>query len=74
MLIIKKNQYLQNFVVTCAGGIGLAIIFLAFNLDLFHSLFDTLLWVGVLIGFFMFLGMLKLVFSLIDIRDLVDGI
>ncbi|MHA1678021.1 MAG: hypothetical protein ACTSW3_04510 [Promethearchaeota archaeon] len=71
---IKKNQYLQNFVVACAGGIGLAIVFLAFGLNVFHSLFDTLLWFGILIGFLIFLGILKFIFPWIKIRDLVDGI
>jgi len=73
-MCIKKNQYLQNFVVTCAGSIGFAIVFLAFGLKVFHSLFDTILWFGILIGFLIFLGILKLMFPWIKISDLVDGI
>ena len=71
---IKKNQYLQNFAVACAGGIGFAIVFLARGLRVFHSLFDTLKWFGILIGFLIFLSILKSKFSWIKIRDLVDGI
>jgi len=73
-MCIKKNQYLQNFVVACAGGIGFAIVFLARGLSVFHSLSDTLKWFGILIVFLIFLAVLKSIFSWVKIRDLVDGI
>jgi len=71
---IKKNPYLQTFVVACAGAIGFSIVFLARGLTVFHSLSDTLKWFGVLFGFLLFLGLLKWIFSWINLRDLVDGI
>lgn len=71
---IKKNPYLQNFVVVCAGGIGLVIVFLAFGLDIFHSLFDTIIWIEIILGFCSFMIILKLIFPWINIKDLMDGI
>ena len=71
---IKKNPYLQNFIVTCAGAIGFSIVFLAFGLDIFHSLKAFFSYLAILIGFTLFVLLLKGIFKWVDMDEVVNGV
>ncbi|HYD03757.1 MAG TPA: hypothetical protein VEC16_05665 [Alphaproteobacteria bacterium] len=47
---VRKNRYVHNAVVTCAGVAGYAVLFVIFGFDIFHSFDDLLIWTIVLFG------------------------
>jgi len=71
---IKKSSYLWKFIVTCGVGIGFAIAFFMFGLDIFHSFSDFIKGVALLVGFALAMTLLKVVFSWIDTNDMIAGI
>ena len=70
---IEKNSYLQNFVVTCAGGIGFYIAFLSFGLNISQSFSDFLSWLSLSFILILFIIILKIIFRWVDISDLIAG-
>lgn len=71
---IKKSAYIQKFIVTCGVGIGFAIAFFMFGLDVFHSFNDFITGVTVLAVFSLAMVLLKVTFKWIDTNDLIAGV
>jgi hypothetical protein len=71
---IKDSSYVKKFIVTCGVGIGFAIAFLMFGLDIFHSLKDFIIGVSVLAGFALLMVLLKWIFKWIDTDDVIAGV
>jgi hypothetical protein len=70
----KKNSYMRNFTVALATSVGFAMVFLAFGLNISQSVLQVGAWIIVLIDFIFFLILLKLIFSWIEVGDVVDGV
>jgi hypothetical protein len=71
---VRKGSYTQKFIVTCGVGIGFAITFFMFGLDIFHSFDDFITGVTVLALFSLAMVLLKIVFRWIDTNDLIAGV
>jgi ABC-type Fe3+-siderophore transport system permease subunit len=71
---IKKSSYVRKFIVTCGVGIGFAITFFMFGLDIFHSLPDFIKGLMVLLGFALVMLLLKVIFRWININDMIAGV
>jgi len=69
-----KSSYVQRLIVTCGVGIGFAVTFIMFGLDVFHSIPDFLEGLAVLVGFALVMILLKLAFRWIDISDVIAGV
>jgi hypothetical protein len=65
---------MRDFILTCGVGIGFAVTFFMFGLDIFHSLPDFIKGLSVLAGFTLIMILLKLVFRWMDMNDVIDGV
>lgn len=71
---IKKNSFLQNFVINFAGFVGTNLALLAFDLDIFGSMVDAITGLIIVADLLLVLYLVKLAFSWVDLDNIFDGI